>query len=118
MTPGVPRLYFDEDAMNHRVVRGLRARQIDVLTPLEAKTIGTDDATQLAFAAQVGRILYSFNVGDFCRLHTEYIRLGLEHAGIIVAARQQYAVGEQVRRIAVLLASISVEQFRNRLEFL
>ena len=71
MTPVAPRLYLDEDAMNHRVVRGLLARQIDVLTPLEAQTVGTDDAAQLAFAAQQGRVLYTFNVGDFCRLHAE-----------------------------------------------
>ena len=118
MTLIPPRLYLDEDVMNHRVVRGLRARSIDVLTPLDAQTVGADDAAQLAFAASQGRVLYTFNVGDFCRLHSAYLSTGKEHAGIIVAVRQQFSVGEQVRRLSLLIASLSADQFRNRLEFL
>lgn len=112
------RLYMDEDAMNHRVVRGLRARSIDVVTALEAEMVGTDDASQLRFASDQERVLYSFNVGDFCRLHTEYLTRGEDHAGIIVVVRQQYSVGGQVRRLSALLTSRSADEFRNRLEFL
>jgi hypothetical protein len=112
------RLYIDEDAMHHGLVAGLRARTIDVLTVLEAGHPSEDDEAQLEFAANEGRVLYSFNVGDFCRLHGESLAMGRMHAGIIVMARQRYTVGEQLRRLLILIATHSAEEMRDRLEFL
>jgi hypothetical protein len=112
------RLYFDEDAMNHRVITGLRARNYDVLTAFEGGTIGDDDASQLRFATAQGRVLYTFNVGDFCRLHAAFLATGEVHAGIIVCPRQRYSVGEQIKRLSGLLNSVRPDNFRNRLEFL
>ncbi|TVQ02714.1 MAG: hypothetical protein EA381_02900 [Planctomycetaceae bacterium] len=112
------RLYVDEDAMNHRVITGLRARNHDVLTALEGGAVGDDDAHQLRFATAQGRVLYTFNVGDFCRLHAAFLASGERHAGIIVSVRQGYSVGEQVKRLSALLNAISSDEFRDRLEFL
>ena len=63
------RLYVDEDAGEHAVMEGLRARGTDILTTLEADRLGATDADQLAFAAQQRRAIYTFNVSDFARLH-------------------------------------------------
>jgi uncharacterized protein (DUF433 family) len=41
-----------------------------------------------------------------------------QHAGIIVCVRQQYSVGEQIRRLCALLNSLTAGEFRNRLKFL
>jgi hypothetical protein len=49
---------------------------------------------QLAYAAAQGRAIYSFNVGDFCRLHSQWLAEGKSHAGIILA-QQDFSVGEQ-----------------------
>ncbi len=67
------RLYVDEDAEEHAVVEGLRARGVDMLTTSESDRVGTRDVEQLAFAVHHERTLYSFNVGDFARLHREYL---------------------------------------------
>ena len=48
-------LYVDEDAAEHAVVQGLRARGLDVLTTIEAGQCGASDQDQLAFAVQHGR---------------------------------------------------------------
>ncbi|HJS06874.1 MAG TPA: hypothetical protein VJ809_04415, partial [Pirellulales bacterium] len=62
--------------------------------------------------------IYSLNVGDFCRLHTEFLARGRDHSGIVIIPRQRYSVGEKVRRLRELIDSTSSEEMRNRLEFL
>lgn len=67
------RLYVDEDAMARSLVSGLRARGVDIRTVLEEGMSELDDKDQLEHATIQGRTIHTFNVGDFCRLHTEYI---------------------------------------------
>jgi hypothetical protein len=99
-------------------VRGLRVRGVDVLTVDEAGLAGEPDEAQLAFASQEARVLYTFNAGDFCNLHAEFMTQGRDHAGIVVVVRQRYSVGEQIRRLARLSLSRSMEEMRNTLLFL
>jgi hypothetical protein len=111
-------LYFDEDTVRHALVDALRQRGVDLLTPLD---IGMNEATddeQLEYAAAEGRALYTFNMSDFCRLHSEWLADQREHAGIIVARQRQYSVGDQMRRLLKLIATRSADEMRNRLEFL
>ena len=54
--------------MDKALVAALRARGVDVLTAHEAKMIEREDDEHLGFATTEGRVLYSFNVGDYCRL--------------------------------------------------
>jgi hypothetical protein len=88
------RFYIDEDSMSRALVRALRARNIDVTTALEENMIEQPDSVHLDFATSHGRVLYSFNVGDFYRLHTTYLTQGKSHAGIVVSSQQTYSVGE------------------------
>jgi hypothetical protein len=60
----------------------------------------------------------TFNVGDFCRLHKSYMTRSISHTGIIVAAKQRYSVGEQVKALANLIATRSAEDIKNKLVFL
>lgn len=112
------RLYIDEDAMARALVNGLRARGIDVVTVLDAGMKGRDDPDQLEYAALHGRAIYTFNVGHFCQLHTDYLTQGKDHAGIIVTPRQRYSIGEQLRKLSMLVSVKTAEQMRNQLEFL
>jgi len=112
------RLYIDEDSMSRALVRALQARNIDVTTALEQDMIEQPDSAHLDFATSQGRVLYSFNVGDFYRLHTMYLNQGRSHAGIIVSSQQTYSVGEQMRRLLRLAANRSAEEMHNSIEFL
>lgn len=112
------RLYFDEDAGENAVVLGLRARGIDVLTTREANQIGASDPNQLEFATRQGRSIYTFNVGDFARLHLDYLSRGNEHAGIIVIPDQRYSVGEKIRRLAGFISRVTPTDMINRMEYL
>ncbi len=112
------RLYLDEDAMDDDLVQALRLRGVDVETALDAHLIAHSDDEQLAYAASVGRTLYTFNVSDFIQLHSAYMAEGHAHAGIIFGQQQRYGVGEQMRRLRRLIALRSLEAMQNNFEFL
>jgi len=112
------RLYFDEDSMHRSLVRALRARGVDVITALDADMIERKDAEHLDYATQQGRVLCTFNTGDFYRLHTDYMAHKKSHAGIILMRQQHYSVGEQMRRLLRLMVSKSDEDMKNWIEFL
>ena len=72
-------LYLDEDSMDQSLVAALRARGVDVITATEAGMLGRSDSEQLDYATGQGRMLYTFNRGDFYRLHTQYLTEGKSH---------------------------------------
>ena len=104
--------------MARALVVALRARGADVRTVVEADLQGKDDRSQLEWAAANGRTIYTFNVSDFCRLHSEYMERGQGHAGIIVVPRQRYTVKQQIRLLLNLLKTESAEDMQNRVWFL
>lgn len=104
--------------MQNALITALRTQGIDVTTALEAQMIGYKDEAHLLHATQQGRILCSFNRGDFYRLHTQYLLQGKSHAGILLANQQQYTIREQVRRIVNLASILSTDEMQNRVEFL
>lgn len=108
------RLYLDEDSSRRSLVAALRASQVDALTAIDAGMAGCDDPEQLAYATAQGRVLLTCNVGDYARLHAQ----GVPHAGIIVVPQQRLAVGEQLRAIVRLVATISAAEMVNHLEYL
>ncbi len=112
------RLYLDEDSMSRSLVQALRARGIDVATALDAQMIERSDRDHLDYATAQGRVLYSFNVADFYLLHTQYLSQGKCHAGIVLAHQQRYTIGEQMRRLLRLIASLSAEDMKDHVEFL
>jgi Tfp pilus assembly protein PilZ len=77
-----------------------------------------DDQDHLNHATAQGRVLYSFNIGDYNRIHSEYISQNKSHAGIILAQQQRYGVGEQMRRLLRIISVKIAEQMQNNVEFL
>lgn len=104
--------------MDSDLVAALRSRGVTVITALDAGLAQKPDQEQLAFATQRGCVLYTFNVSDFYRLHTQWVRAGREHAGMILAPQQRFSVGEQLRRILRLRATTTAARMRNQVEFL
>ncbi len=112
------RLFIDEDATSRALINGLRARGVDVTIAREEGRAGLDDAQQLEYASQQGRTIYTHNISDFYRLHTEYLSQGKTHAGIIFSPQQRFSVGEQMRRLLVLMSVKSAEAMKDEAEFL
>jgi len=111
-------LYFDEDSVNRALIRALLARGMDVTNAIDAGHAGLADQEQLDHATAVGRVLFTYNVGDFFALHTQFRQDGRSHAGLILAVQQRYSVGEQMRRILRLNRERSSDAMRGKVEFL
>ena len=104
--------------MDADLVHSLRIRGVDLVTALEQRMIRRDDIDHLELAHSQGRVLYSFNVGDFQRLHTEVLNQGKHHSGIILARQQRHSVGEQMRRLLRIIAALSADEMKDSLIFL
>ncbi len=113
MTP--IRLYTDEDVYGS-VAGKLREGGLDSVSTPEANRLGESDASQLEWAAKQGRVLLTFNVAHFTRLHDDWIARSRNHAGIIVST--QRPIGDLLRRVRALAYSLGAEEMRDRLEFL
>jgi len=111
------RLYLDEDATNNRLLQALCNRGADVISTVEAGQLSQSDADQLAWALTNRRVIYSYNVRDFYRLHTEWLEQNRPHAGIILG-RQDWAIGDQMRGLLQLIAAKSAEDMEHQVEFL
>jgi hypothetical protein len=73
---------------------------------------------KLIWATEQKRLIYSFNIGDFCRLHRDFMAENKSHTGIILASQQQYSVGQQLRGLLKLAAEKSAQDMVNELVFL
>ena len=104
--------------MDRVVVRALRVRAVDVTTARDEDMIARSDREHLDYATAQERVLFSFNVGDFYDLHTQYMTEAKAHAGIILARQQVYSVGELLRRLLGLIGIRSAEDMKNWVEFL
>ena len=58
------------------LVQALRARGIDVITALDADMVARPDEAHLSYAAEQGRVLYTFNIPDFYKLHADFLAHG------------------------------------------
>ena len=111
------RFYFDEDSQNRALLKALRSRGMDVISAGEAELLGQTDEAQLSWANEQGLVLFTHNVGDFCRLHGQFLHEGKTHTGIVVA-EQGPSVGERLRRLLKLSDARTAEEMRDCLEFL
>jgi hypothetical protein len=112
------RLYMDEDALQVTLVKALRESDIDVITVADAGRLGCSDEEQLIWAAKQGRVIYSFNMGDFYQLHSVFLTEGKSHAGIVLVQQQRYSIREQLRGLLKLVTERSATEMIDQLIFL
>jgi hypothetical protein len=78
--------------------------------------LGWADDVHLQYATEQGRVIFTFNRGDFFRLHTEWLRNDQHHSGIIVS--DQVGIGVILRRLLRLIDEKSASDMLDWLEFL
>jgi ActR/RegA family two-component response regulator len=109
-------LYLDED-VSTKLARELRHRGYRVVTTQEAGQRQADDDSQLAYAAVHDLALVTYNQGDFCLRHRNYLSQGHSHAGIVIASRK-VGFGETLRRLVRLLETVSARELCNQIRWL
>ncbi len=106
------KLYLDED-VHKKVATALRLKGYDVISAHEVQKQSLSDYTQLEYAIAEQRAIFTFNAGDFDRLHKEYIKSGKNHFGILLS--KQLPVSETVKRLTKFLFTHSAEEIKNNI---
>ena len=109
------RLFTDEDIYRALAV-SLRRAGFDAISAPESGRLGESDESQLNWSADQHRAILTFNVAHFAALHTQLMRSGRHHAGIIVSS--QRPLGDLIRRLLHLLNTKDAGEIADRLEFL
>lgn len=109
----MPVAFHLDEHIPQALADALRSREIDVTTTADASLTGTGDREHLEFAANAGRVVITQDV-DFLRLHAA----GTPHAGIAFWRQQTHSIGEVMRRLLLIHASMSPDDMKNRVEYL
>ena len=108
--------FFTDEDVYGAVAGALRRAGFDAVSTPEAGRLRESDESQLHWAATQGRVFVTFNVGHFAGRHSEWLRHGRHHAGIIVS--RQLPIGDVLQRLTHLANTLEAEAMRDRLEFL
>ena len=85
-------------------------------TAREAGNLSKPDSEQLDYAVERSLCVVTHNREDFEELHRQYMEVGRNHAGIIIAVRRgPYQVA---RRLVPLLNRITADEMRNQLLYI
>lgn len=114
-SPRFIRLYLDED-VHKRVAAGLRLRQFDVVSAHEVGRWGLTDEEQLEYATAEERTIFTYNTGDYVKLHLEWSRRDQGHYGIIVS--DQLPIGTTIRRLLNLLNQVTASEMQGTIRWL
>lgn len=106
------RLYLDED-VHKKLAVALKLKGYDVISAHEAQKQSISDCQQLKYAVAEQRAIFTFNVGDFKRLHEEYMKAYEHHFGILVS--KQIPLGETIKRLTKFLFSHSADALKNNI---
>ena len=103
---------LDEDVFKS-LAPALRTRGFDAVSVHDLGHYGWADEEHLAYAADEGRAVFSFNAPDFIALHTLYHQEGRPHAGIVLS--KQRAFRETLHLLLGLLNRVTAGEMKNQL---
>jgi predicted nuclease of predicted toxin-antitoxin system len=109
------KLYLDEN-VPEAVSVALRLRGYDVVTVKEVGRKGLSDIEQFKYVSSENRVILTFNIADFYKIHLKFMREGTEHAGIILS--KQLPIGTIVKALLKLLSDIKYEKVKNNIIWL
>ena len=104
------KLYLDENVPEAIAVE-LRLRGHDIRTVKDAGRKGISDIDQLKYATSEDRTIFTFNVADFYKIHTEFVKKEINHSGIIFS--KQLPIGTVVKALSKLLSFINSKDLQN-----
>ena len=113
-----PPLLLDE-MLGTQLAEHLRASGWDVLAIVENKELtGTSDLSVLNLAATSNRIVVTLNVGDFARLHSQFMTSGATHSGIWCVSARNYMFAKDPHIEIAITIQQSQPPVANEIKFL
>jgi len=115
ISPSRIKLYLDE-MIPVALAEVLNQYGHDAITARQANMLGKDDNEQLEFAASRGRVILTFNLKDFIKLHKEWLVNGKSHRGIIVSPEIRMTQFRHLLNLCLkMLNSVTSEEMVNSL---
>lgn len=102
-----------DEHIPHRVIGGLERQGIDAMSIHRAGLRTTDDPVILVAARQLERVVYTRDA-DFLRLNDA----GVPHLGILYHHSLKYSIGQAINAVALACQVLTMEEMRNRVEYL
>ncbi|HEX3598857.1 MAG TPA: DUF5615 family PIN-like protein [Lacipirellulaceae bacterium] len=99
------------------ITRGLRDRNIDVITTVDDGTERLADDLLLQRATELDRVLVTSDKG-FLDMATEWQTIGRPFAGIAFAVQRNLWIGKTIEYLELMAHAISRDEMRNRLEYI
>jgi hypothetical protein len=109
-------LYFDHN-MPRAVVRGLRARGVDVLTAMADGADRAEDEAILERATILGRLLVSQD-RDFTVIASRWLRSGRSFAGYARVPQRGMSIGAIIEQLEMLAKASEPDQVQNQVFYL
>ncbi|MEX0783417.1 MAG: DUF5615 family PIN-like protein [Dehalococcoidia bacterium] len=110
-------IYLDDDSGDLAIAENLLRAGEDIIRSTDVGMRGRDDHEHLEFATLRG-VLITANRSHYWQLHSDWLRSGRSHAGIIIIHQGRYSVGERLRRLRRLLRERTAEEMVERVEWL
>jgi len=115
MTRPPIRLLLDEHVWEG-LTEALIQQGYDVVHVTHTEQCGMDDDVLLAWAADQGRAVLTYNVRHFVPLVAQWYATHREHAGVILSL--QLPSGELLKQVKRLLAALSADELKNTVRWL
>lgn len=110
-----PKLHLDADVSLRAVTRALTQQGYDVSrTPNEWMPEDASDETQLLRATAQGRLILTFNVGDFMRL----VAIHRNHAGVLLAHQNSWTPAGLIRALGRVMQETTAEEWHGQVRWL
>lgn len=109
-------LYLDQHVPK-AIRRGLRARNVDVVSAFEDGTSAWDDESLLDRVLQVGRVLFTQDE-DFLVIASQRQTAAIPFAGILFARQRDISIQQAIRDLELIAKVCEPSDFANRVEFL
>lgn len=102
-----------DEHISHRVIRGLERLGIDAISIQRAGLRTSGDPVILVAARRLERVIYTYD-DDFLKLNSA----GIPHLGILYHHQHKYSIGQAVNAVALACQALTMEEMRNRVEYL
>ena len=102
-----------DEHIPYAVIAGLQRQGIDAVSVQQRGLDATDDALIMAAARQLERVIYTGD-DDYLNLNSS----GVQHLGILYHHPRKYSIGEAIAAVALACQALSMEEMRNRVEYL
>jgi predicted nuclease of predicted toxin-antitoxin system len=104
--------FYADENFDGRIIRGLRSRNVDVITALEDGRDATDDTDVFRRSSELGRVLLSHDE-DVLRIAEHFLRDGVEFAGLVYVHLLNTTIGNCIADLELIDQCQSAEEYVN-----